>query len=256
MPKKNDSLIMDLLEAPWWISIVVAFAALIGLKFIIPRTCGGSLLLSGAGRAISSFAVWVFLFFVAIGGLSALRAWTRGELLKGQTSLRTIRSLSWRSLEDLVREAYRRDGYSTIGNSGPGPDGGVDIVAEKDGETILVQCKQWKAQKLGVRTIREMFGVLNAERANEVHVVTSGYFTDEARDFARYKPIRLIDGPALLQMVRKAQSTHESRPTSQRKVRCPRCGSNMVLRYVKSPGQPFWKCENSPACTGIRLQER
>ena len=124
----------------------------------------------------------------------------------GQTSIGSIRRLSWRSLEDLVGEAYRRNGYAVMGNSDPGPDGGVDIVARKDGETVLVQCKQWKARRIGVGTVREMFGLLNAEKANEVHIVSSGYFTDDARAFARHKPIRLIDGPMLVQLVKRAQS--------------------------------------------------
>jgi hypothetical protein len=51
-----------------------------------------------------------------------------------------------------------------------------------------------------------MFGLLNAEKANEVHIVSSGYFTDDARAFARHKPIRLVDGPVLVQLARKAQS--------------------------------------------------
>jgi restriction system protein len=93
-----------------------------------------------------------------------------------------------------------------MGNSGSGVDGGVDLVARKDGETVLVQCKQWKARRIGVRTVREMFGLLNAEKANEVHIVSSGYFTDDATAFARHKPIRLIDGPMLVQLVRRAQS--------------------------------------------------
>jgi hypothetical protein len=68
------------------------------------------------------------------------------------------------------------------------------VVAQKDGETVLVQCKHWKAKKVGVATVREMFGILNSERVSEAHIVTSGRFTDDAIAFAKGKPIELING--------------------------------------------------------------
>lgn len=164
-----------------------------------------------------------------------------------------------------MNEVYRKDGYSVAGNSGPGADGGIDLIARKDGETILVQCKHWKAFKVGVRTVREMFGLLNAERANEVHVVTSGYFTNEAKNFARGKPIKLIDGEALVQFVRKAQEVapdgseiKDSPPlsdTSRKRTICPKCGSDMVLIKTSrgvNAGKELWECTKFPYCTGTR----
>jgi restriction system protein len=204
MPRRNETVFEMLVEMPWWASVIFSCFVFVGLRFILPGTMKTPVF-SGVAQLVSSNAIWIALFFLIPGAISALAAWRRGELLMGQTSIGSIRGLSWRSLEDLVSEAYRRNGYTVMGNSGPGPDGGVDIVARKDGETVLVQCKQWKARKIGVRTVREMFGLLNAEKANEVHVVSSGYFTDDARAFAGHKPIRLIDGPMLVQLVKKAQ---------------------------------------------------
>ena len=135
----------------------------------------------------------------------------------------------------------------------------MDILARKDGETILVQCKQWKAQKVGVSTVREMFGVLNAEGANEVHVITSGSFTDEAKSFAGGKPIRLIDGPRLLELIRVAQSAASKTEVTQtdrgQRVMCPICGSDVVLRMARrgpNSGKQFWGCVRFPSCKGIR----
>ena len=214
MPRRNDTIFEMLVELPWWVSLIFACLVFVGLRFILPGTMKTPIF-SSAAQLVSSNAVWIALFFLIPGAISALAAWRRGALLMGQTSIVSIRRLSWRSLEDLVGEAYRRSGYAVAGNSGPGPDGGVDLIARKNGETVLVQCKQWKARQIGVRTLREMFGLLNAEKANEVHIVTSGYFTDDARSFARNKPIQLIDGPMLVQLVKKAQSPIP-------KMQCPR----------------------------------
>lgn len=263
MPKRDESIVKMLLNSPWWVSIIVAFIAYIGIKFVA-AILKGNLLFKGAATLISSLAPLVAFFFLMVGAISALFAWRRGDLLKGQTSIETIRNLSWRRFEELVGEAYRQIGYSVVGNTSSGADGGVDLIAQKDGETILIQCKQWKAYKIGVKTVREMFGLFNSERANEVHIITSGEFTDEAKDFARNKPIKLINGPMLIQLVERAKaattlkdsSVGESpRTHAVPKVICPICGSDMVLRKAirgANAGKNFWGCEKFPACRGIR----
>jgi restriction system protein len=215
MPRRKESLFGLLTDSPWWMSVVVACIVFVVLRFIIPAMMKRSPLLGPAEQQISSYAVWVSLFFLVPGGISAALAWKRGELLKGTTSLSAIRNLSWRGLEELVGEAYRRNGFSVIGNSEPGADGGIDLIARKDGEKVLIQCKQWKARKIGVGVVREMFGLLNSEGANEVHIVTSGHFTGDAIDFARNKPIRLVDGSKLVQLIRMAQSARCKKAEAQ-----------------------------------------
>ncbi|OPY05601.1 MAG: Restriction endonuclease [Syntrophorhabdus sp. PtaB.Bin184] len=255
MPRRGDGLVEDLIEARWWWSVIVAFLALIFLKAFFPAMIGGSPLLAPIGRLASSFSWWVFLFFLMVAGIAALRAWKRGELFNSQTSVRTLQDLSWRAFEDVVSEAYRRRGYSVMGNTGPGSDGGVDIEARNDGEVTLVQCKQWKAERVGVSTVREMFGLLNAHRANEVHIVTSGRFTDDAIAFAAGKPIKLIDGPQLLTLVRDIQTnTHPAIPFPSPTL-CPRCGSAMVLKTARrgrNAGSQFWGCSRYPACRATK----
>ena len=77
-----------------------------------------------------------------------------------------------------MAEAYRRHGYAVSRPSGKGdPDGGVDLILKKDGSTIVVQCKQWKAWKVGVPIVREVFGVLTARKAQRAIIVTSGIFS-------------------------------------------------------------------------------
>jgi restriction system protein len=49
--------------------------------------------------------------------------------------------------------------------------------------------------------IREMFGIMTAEQADEAVIVTSGKFTSEAKKFAHGKSIKLVDGPCLLELV-------------------------------------------------------
>ena len=56
----------------------------------------------------------------------------------------------------------------------------------------------------GGAVIRELAGLMTAVRADEGIIVTAGKFTGDARESAAGKPIRLIDGPELLALVRTA----------------------------------------------------
>ena len=66
-----------------------------------------------------------------------------------------------------------------------GPDGGVDLRLRKNGQVVFVQCKQWKARSVGVKVVRELFGVMAAKNVKHGIVVTYGEFTSEARDLGK-----------------------------------------------------------------------
>jgi restriction system protein len=175
-------------------------------------------------------------------------------LLDRQTSVKTIRDLPWKDFEYLVSEAYRRQGYSVQENLGGGSDGGVDLVLSKGGERTLVQCKNWKSSKLGVTSLRELFGVMTAEGATAGIIVCSGEYTNEAREFANGKPITLVDGPALSRLIGNVQKAPRIEPVVN-DTACPVCHSPMVLRTARrgqNAGQSFWGCSRYPKCRGTR----
>ena len=154
---------------------------------------------------------------------------------------------------------------------GGGADGGVDLVLRKDREKYLVQCKQWKAFKVGVTVVRELYGVMAAHGAAGGFVVTSGRFTDEAKTFADGRNIRLVDGPKLFGMIKQAKASGAGArgpempsrgpaatpgaPAAVMAPACPVCASAMVLRTAKrgaNVGSEFWGCTKYPACKGTR----
>ncbi len=102
----------------------------------------------------------------------------------------------------LVGEAFRHSGYAVTETGGGGADEGVDLALSKDNEKFLVQCKQWRAMKVGVTTVRELYGVMAAKGAAGGFVVTSGKFTKEAERFAAGRNITLIDGVVLIELIK------------------------------------------------------
>lgn len=60
------------------------------------------------------------------------------------------------------------------------------------GGKYIIQCKRYTAP-VAVGIIRDLFGVVTAERASKGVLVTNSRFTREAKDFAAGKPIELVN---------------------------------------------------------------
>ena len=246
--------------APWWVSAGVGVFAYVGLRWMLPAFAGQDKLVQAVIAELSKFAPFAALFFGIVSVVSALFGAKRRRLVDEQQSLETLRATSWKDFEYLVAEAYRRRGFTVEYSLGKGSDGGVDLVLQKDGRRSLVQCKQWKVFSVGRPVLQQMFGIMTAEQADEVIIVTSGRFTDEARAFASGKPIQLLDGPNLLELIKSVQADRESGASAQPEPaqgptapRCPRCGKEMILRTARrgnQAGSRFWGCQGYPACKG------
>jgi len=190
-------------------------------------------------------------------GISLLDSARKRKLLNKQSALNSIKSLSRKEFEELVGEAYRRKGYSVVENHGVGSDGGVDLRLNKDGNLFLVQCKHWKTQKLDVRVVREMYGVMTAERAFGAIIITSGLFTQDARNFAEDKPIDLVEGYQLADLIMsvqkpspRAQNLEQSKPS---KMTCQKCGSSLVIRVARRGKHQAGNSGAVPIFPSVRL---
>ncbi len=262
MARRSGSILDDLAELPWWVNILLAVIVYLSLKYWIPSIKFQNPFYHGIAAGLPILAPVVFGIMLLAAAVSAFNSWRKGRLLKKQKGIASIRSISWREFEELVGEAYRRQGHLVTETGGDGADGGVDLVLRKNGEHLLVQCKNWRMDKVGVKVVRELFGVVAAEGATGGIVVCSGTFTQEAMDFARGKPLELIGGTSLARMVEEVKR-NPSRPNvlpppgdSQPKVNtCPLCGGEMVLKTVgKGPkaGEKFWGCSAFPKCHGTK----
>jgi len=259
MARKNESILNLLAEAPWWVSVVVAGAAFLALRYILPGISGDNVGLNVVARTARTVAPWVGLFFLLPAPISAYHAWRKRRLLDNQKDLDGIRSLSWKEFEELVGEGYRRQGYTVRENAGAGPDGGIDLVLNKDGNTLLVQCKQWRSWKIGIKVVREMYGIMTAKHANGAIIITSGMFTQEAKSFAAGKTIDLVEGRQLADLVSSVQKNPDNTPKTNSAQRssdhiCPKCGAEMVLKTArrgKYAGSKFWSCSKYPDCKGL-----
>ncbi|PFG16238.1 YVTN family beta-propeller protein [Propionicimonas paludicola] len=176
-----------------------------------------------------------------------------------------LRQLDWRQFEELVGAAYRAQGFTVLPTS-PGADGGIDLILSRGDERIFVQCKHWKAWQVGAPIVRELFGLVVANRATRGIVVTSGTFSREAVEFARQSGTELLDGPAVLSLLATGNACLQTGATepapstpppaaSSGAPACPVCLSPMLLRRARrgpQTGALFWGCVRFPGCRGTR----
>jgi restriction system protein len=255
----NGNILDDLAKAPWWVSVVLSFIVFVSAKILLPAIHFQNPIYAGMAKMGHELAGTLALILLLPAAISALTAWKKGQLFKRQTGIGSIRELSWREFEELVGEAYRRQGYSVAETGGGGADGGIDLVLRKNGEKLLVQCKHWKMARIGVKVVRELYGVVAGESASGGIVICSGTFTQEAHDFAKGKPIELVEGAALGRMVGQKKASLDGAASSQTHSvteRCPLCGATMVLRVAKKgthAGEKFWGCSSFPKCHGKRV---
>jgi restriction system protein len=285
MARKKSSPAEDLMDVvamlPWWLGVALAIVAYVVLHQLasqpLPTAAkpseAAALLTQSVWRALAQLGQYVLpLLCLAGAGMSAWRRRGRTQLLDRAThneAANALQGISWQQFEQLVGEGFRRQGYRVLETGGGGADGGVDLVLNRDGETHLVQCKQWRAQRVGVEVVRELYGVMAAKGAAGGFVVTSGRYTDAARSFASGRNVRLIDGPqlrALLQQVQGAPSPRAAQPAPSATAlaspanspACPVCSSAMVRRTAKrgaAAGQAFWGCSAYPSCRGTRAMD-
>lgn len=113
-----------------------------------------------------------------------------GELLRLlDENPNLIFDLSPRKFEEVVAELLDRQGYQ-VTLTPASNDGGIDVYAAKRNELgsflYLVECKRYAPNNtVGVGLIRNLYGVVQAERATAGILATTSFFTKNAREFQR-----------------------------------------------------------------------
>ena len=253
--RRDRGLLHELIRYPWWVSVGLAAAVYVISAFVLPTITFPSPLLKNIPSGIARVGPAISIILLITAAASAFYHFRKGKQLERQTGLESISTLSWRQFESLVSEAFRRKGYMVLDNIEDGPDGGVDITLRKDGRVVFVQCKHWKSRDVGVKVVRELYGVMAARNVNQGIVVTYGSFTAEAKVFAKDNSIQLIDGPQLTRLIASVQESGNMVQAHGVQLKaCPKCGKEMVLRTAKKgphAGKQFWGCSNFPNCRGV-----
>ena len=165
--------------------------------------------------------------------------------------------IEWRRFEAVCEALFAQAGFETRSQS-HGADGGVDIWLHSKnatGPVAVVQCKHWQGKAVGVKELREFFGVMASHGLKRGTYATTSTYTAEARNFAKANGISAMDGAALLGLITTQRTPDQQAALLEIayqgqfwKPTCASCGTKMVERTPGSGGAMFWGCVNYPRC--------
>lgn len=120
-----------------------------------------------------------------------------------------LAAMDWEEFEHVVRELFskmfstRSEGVE-VHVTRASRDYGVDaLVYDPDpihGGKFVIQAKRY-VNTVDVAAVRDLFGTVQNEGANRGYLVTTSSFGPDAHAFARNKPLTLVDGSHLLQLL-------------------------------------------------------
>jgi restriction system protein len=120
-----------------------------------------------------------------------------------------LAAMPWEDFEHLVRQLFEwmftREGIQ-VKVTRASRDRGVDaIMFDPDpirGGKYVVQAKRY-TRPVDVAAVRDLYGTVVNEGANRGILVTTSSYGPDTYEFAKDKPISLIDGPNLIALLRQ-----------------------------------------------------
>ncbi|MBN1639278.1 MAG: restriction endonuclease [Ignavibacteriales bacterium] len=120
-----------------------------------------------------------------------------------------LAAMDWEDFEHLIRELFEKE-FSTNGGevkvTQASRDGGVDAIAfDPDpirGGKIVIQAKRY-TNTVGVSAVRDLYGTVMNEGATKGILVSTADYGPDAYEFAKGKPLTLLNGANLLYLLEK-----------------------------------------------------
>jgi len=120
-----------------------------------------------------------------------------------------LAAMHWDDFEHLIRELFEKEFVSSGGEvkvTQASSDGGVDAIAfDPDpirGGKIVIQAKRY-TNVVGVAAVRDLYGTVMNEGATKGILVTTSDYGKDSYEFAKNKPITLLNGSNLLALLEK-----------------------------------------------------
>jgi len=127
----------------------------------------------------------------------------QGDVLSGIDSRPNLMDLTYGEFENLTSNLFGKMGLESK-LTRASKDGGVDAVAFDIrpilGGKVVIQAKRYK-NTVGVSAVRDLYGTMMNEGASKGIIVTTSGYGPDAYEFAKDKPLELIDGGGLLYLL-------------------------------------------------------
>lgn len=177
----------------------------IDLARVDPKACFKKL----KGIGSSALHSWTAIAPIVIINREDKRFVQGYEVAKDLEESFNLAGMPWEDFEHLVRELFDKE-FSQDGGgvniTRTSRDGGIDAIAfDPDpirGGKIAIQAKCY-TNTVGVDAVRDLYGTVINEGANKGILVTTSDYGPEAYEFAKGKPLTLMNGSNLLYLLEK-----------------------------------------------------
>jgi len=193
----KDNLLVILTKQPWWVSAIVSLLVYLTLKYLVPLISFENFILQGFLKVIATVPSALAMLFLFPGMISFVNALERLVLFKRFHNMDRVFKLSTEDFPKWLFAYFKKQGFSVSNDLFP--DNPLhDLRLKKDEKRTLVYGRYWKRELVEEEDIRLAYQDMSESYGDDCIVITSGQFTSEAREYAKARPIQLIDRPRFL----------------------------------------------------------
>lgn len=177
----------------------------IDLSNVDPRTCFKNLK-GVASSKLSSITPVQPILLISRVDKRFIQSYAVTDQIDNKTNLA---AMDWEDFEHLIRELFEKEFQENGGEvkvTQASRDGGVDAIAfDPDpirGGKIVIQAKRY-TNTVGVSAVRDLYGTVLNEGATKGILVSTADYGPDAYEFAKGKPLTLLNGSNLLHLLEK-----------------------------------------------------
>jgi restriction system protein len=180
----ENSLFAILLRSRWWISFLICAAVALVSLAVFPKD-------------ISPFAaLGAFPFFI-VGCMALYRQMRAPSPARLAQIQETLRQQSWGDFCARLEAAWQAGGYTVQRLN----MAGADLLLARDGRTLMVNARRWKAAAHGVEPLRELVDAARRQQAGGSIYVALQPLGENAAAWAAGHGVTVLDGTALATLI-------------------------------------------------------
>jgi restriction system protein len=235
--RPGDWLMDRLAQVPWWAAVGLALASFLVLNPVAtaplpplrsPQDVDAQTWAVVRQGLAMAAQIMLPLLFLLLAVLSVLcRRHRHATPSAPPASPQLADGPDLQEFEQRITESFRLRGYTVHdlregATTAPRAHASALVLLSRDGRTTLLHCRNWNAYRVGVATLHDLHGAVQAIGADGAVLVTIGRFTQEASTFAQAHQIELIDGLALLPWLRNTPAAAGPSPATVAATEHPR----------------------------------
>lgn len=155
---------------------------------------------------LTHFFALLFILLLISAGINVTRNILYQRRLR-RSGIREIDRMDGLLFEAYLEELFRNCGYKAKKTQGSG-DFGADLIVHMENKKVVVQAKRYALNnKVGLKAVQEVYAAARYYNADLCCVVTTSFYTQQAKILAGRCDVQLIDREELIRIIEKKNVT-------------------------------------------------